>query len=158
MKKFWIIIVIIIIIVVAIIINKKSKQKEVQDSINTTQNEAQSPDTSSNSSSMESTNPSTSGTTSSTAKTVSFTINGGNFYFKPNVMKVKLGDTVNITFTNDEGMHDFKIDEFAVATDRIGSGVSTTASFVANKKGTFQYYCSVGQHRANGMWGTLTVE
>jgi plastocyanin len=29
---------------------------------------------------------------------------------------------------------------------------------VADKKGTFEYYCSVGQHRALGMKGKLVVE
>jgi plastocyanin len=35
---------------------------------------------------------------------------------------------------------------------------STFIEFVANKKGKFEYYCSVGEHRAMGMKGNLVVE
>ena len=93
-----------------------------------------------------------------TPKTLTFDVNGGNFYFTPNQIHVKVGDTVKINFKNDGGFHDFKIDEFDVATNRINSGETTSVTFVANKKGTFEYYCSVGSHRANGMKGNLIVE
>ena len=85
-------------------------------------------------------------------------IKGLNYAFDLKEIKVKLNDKVKINFTNTEGFHDFKIDEFNVATKQIPSGQSETVEFVANKAGTFQYYCSVGQHRANGMWGNLVVE
>ena len=91
-------------------------------------------------------------------QTLTFDVNGGSFYFKPNEIHVKLGDTVKINFKNDGGFHDFKIDEFNVATKQIKTGETDTVTFVANKKGTFQYYCSVGNHRANGMKGSLIVE
>lgn len=86
-----------------------------------------------------------------------FTITGGNFKFTPSAMTVKKGDTVRVTFKNEEGFHDFRIDEFNVATKQIGAGTSETVEFVADKAGTFEYYCSVGQHRQMGMVGTLTV-
>ena len=88
----------------------------------------------------------------------SFTVNGGNYYFKPNIIKVKQGDQVTIKFINDDGMHNFIIDEFNVGTQIIKGGAEETISFVADKKGSFEYYCSVGQHRQNGMKGTLIVE
>lgn len=93
-----------------------------------------------------------------TPTTKSFTVTGSNYSFTPNTLTVNKGDLVKITFKNSGGMHDFKIDEFNVATERLESGDSTTIQFVANKTGTFQYYCSVGSHRAMGMWGTLTVQ
>ena len=34
----------------------------------------------------------------------------------------------------------------------------TFVEFTVDKTGTFEYYCSVGQHRANGMVGNLIVE
>lgn len=86
-----------------------------------------------------------------------FTVSGGNFAFTPNSMTVKKGDTVRVTFKNLEGFHDFKIDEFNVATKQIKGGSEETVEFVADKTGTFEYYCSVGQHRAMGMKGTLTI-
>src|SRR5438046_1891385 len=33
------------------------------------------------------------------------TVEGGNFFFKPNEIKVKKGEKVKITFTNTGGMH-----------------------------------------------------
>ena len=71
---------------------------------------------------------------------------------------VKQGDTVRIEFINEEGFHDFVIDEFVGAkTKQTAAPGSETIEFVADKKGSFEYYCSVGQHRANGMFGKLIV-
>jgi nitrosocyanin len=87
-----------------------------------------------------------------------FTVEGKNFSFSPSTLTVNKGDTVKITFKNSGGMHDFVLDEFNVKTKPIESGASETVSFTANKAGTFNYYCSVGNHRAMGMQGTLTVK
>ena len=86
-----------------------------------------------------------------------FTVTGGNFKFAPNTLSVKKGDKVRIVFKNAEGFHDFKIDEFNVATKQIQGGAEETVEFTADKAGSFEYYCSVGKHRAMGMKGTLTV-
>ncbi|MEK6926359.1 MAG: cupredoxin domain-containing protein [Nanoarchaeota archaeon] len=91
-----------------------------------------------------------------------FVLTGDNFRFYMNgiespELRVKLGDTVRIVFNNEEGFHDWKIDEFNAATKQIKAGESETIELVADRKGTFEYYCSVGQHRANGMKGNLIV-
>ena len=72
-------------------------------------------------------------------------------------MSVSKGDKVKIIFKNTGGFHDFTIDEFGVRTKRINGGEEDTIEFVADKSGTFEYYCSVGDHRTLGMRGTLTV-
>ncbi|CAN5117612.1 hypothetical protein BH11PAT3_BH11PAT3_2390 [soil metagenome] len=87
----------------------------------------------------------------------SYTVLGSNFSFTPKRLLAKKGDTVTITFQNQSGFHDFKIDAFNVATKQINGGKSETVTFVATKSGTFEYYCSVGNHRAMGMVGALTV-
>ncbi len=92
------------------------------------------------------------------SKAVTFDVNGGNFYLKPNMIKVNKGDTVTINFKNDGGIHDLKIDAFNVSTPVIQAGQAASITFVADKTGTFEYYCSVGSHRAMGMKGTLIVE
>lgn len=86
-----------------------------------------------------------------------FTVTGENFSFEPNTLTVKKGDTVRVVFKNEDGFHDFKIDELGVATKQIQGGSEETVEFVADKAGTFEYYCSVGKHRDMGMKGTLTV-
>ena len=90
--------------------------------------------------------------------TKAFTVTGSNFSFDVKEMKVKKGDTVKVTFKNEEGFHDWKFDEFKAATKQIGEGKEDTVTFVADKVGTFEYYCSVGQHRKNGMVGKFIVE
>jgi nitrosocyanin len=86
-----------------------------------------------------------------------FAVEGGMYYFTPKEITVNKGDTVKIVFTNKEGMHDFVIDEFNARTKIIQTGQTDTITFVADKAGTFEYYCSVGDHRAKGMKGMLIV-
>ncbi|MDO8269353.1 MAG: plastocyanin/azurin family copper-binding protein, partial [Candidatus Levybacteria bacterium] len=64
---------------------------------------------------------------------------------------------VKITFKNTQGFHNFLIDEFDVKSKTIPVDQTDEISFIANKKGAFQFYCSVGNHKAMGMVGTLTV-
>ncbi len=85
-------------------------------------------------------------------------VEGSPFEFKPKEMRVKKGDTVRVTFENMKGTHDFVIDEFNVRTNQIGEGEEEEVEFVADKAGTFEYYCSVDGHRAQGMKGSLIVE
>lgn len=87
----------------------------------------------------------------------SIVVEGGNFYFKPNEIKVKKGEKVKITFTSAGGMHNFVIDEFNVASETV-NGKSTTVEFTPDKTGTFEFYCSIGSHRQMGMKGNLIVE
>lgn len=89
---------------------------------------------------------------------VEVTVNGTNYKFAPATIKVKKGDTVKLTFNNTDGIHDFVIDEFDVATAELDGGKSETVEFVADQAGSFEYYCSVGSHRQMGMKGTLVVE
>ena len=90
--------------------------------------------------------------------TQTLNLNGLNFDFSETEIRVKMGDTVVINFTSAGGFHDWTVDEFSAKTSRVNTGQSTSVTFVANKKGTFQYYCSVGSHRALGMIGNLIVE
>lgn len=85
-------------------------------------------------------------------------IEGGMTYFKPNEIKVKLGETVKIEFINVEGLHDFVVDELNIKTKIIGSGKTETVEFTPDKIGSFEFYCSVANHRQQGMVGTLIVE
>lgn len=89
---------------------------------------------------------------------VLFEISGTNFAFSKTELKVKEGQTVKITFKSDEGFHDWVVDEFNANTLKVNPGEKTSITFVANQIGTFEYYCSVGDHRAKGMVGNLIVE
>lgn len=85
-------------------------------------------------------------------------VEGGSFYFKPNVIRAKVDQEINIKFTSVGGMpHDFVIDEFKVNTKEITED-SLDVAFTPDKVGTFEFYCSVGSHRKMGMKGTLIIE
>ncbi len=96
--------------------------------------------------------------TISDTNTKKITVTGSNFKFDPSEIRVKKGDIVTINFQNSGGNHDFVIDEFNVKTKVIAGGESDSVTFTADKVGTFEYYCSVGNHRAMGMKGNLIVE
>lgn len=93
-----------------------------------------------------------------------FVVTGENYLFmmdgvqNPDLV-VNEGDMVIVEFSSISGLHDFVVDELGVATEkvRVEDGI-TTVEFIADKKGSFEYYCSVGQHRANGMEGNFIVQ
>ncbi len=85
-------------------------------------------------------------------------ISGKNFEYDVTEIKVSQGDTVTINFTSTSGFHDWVVDEFDAKTAQVNAGGETSVTFVADKAGTYEYYCSVGNHRAQGMVGTLIVE
>lgn len=96
------------------------------------------------------------------ADLVTVDMTGENFKFFVNgvenpTLTVKKDDRVVINFTSTSGFHDVVIDEFNAATDQVDTGGTTSVEFVADQVGTFSYYCSVGQHRANGMEGMIEV-
>ncbi len=89
---------------------------------------------------------------------VNIDVVGTDFAYDIKQIKVKKGDTVTINFKSEEGFHDWALDEFKAFTKRVNQGEGTTSvTFVAEKVGTFQYYCSVMSHRQQGMVGYLVV-
>ncbi len=111
-------------------------------------------------------NPSITGNTVSEGTNGSvkiFLLEGVNFRFLLNEVEnpditVKQGDRVRIEFTSTEGFHDWVVDEFSAATEKVTVGGSTFVEFVASEQGVFEYYCSVGEHRTMGMKGRFIVE
>jgi plastocyanin len=96
--------------------------------------------------------------TSITTSHKTFNVTGGNFYFNPNMITVNKGDTVTIVFDDANGFHNFFLDEFEAKTKVIKTGESATVTFLADKVGTYEFYCSIGSHRQLGMKGTLVVK
>ncbi|MEK7518213.1 MAG: cupredoxin domain-containing protein [Patescibacteria group bacterium] len=87
-----------------------------------------------------------------------FTIESKGLNFTPNEIKVSVGDKVKVTYKNTMGKHDWTLDEFNAKTQLLDAGQEETVEFVADKAGSFEFYCSVAGHRAAGMKGTLIVE
>lgn len=90
--------------------------------------------------------------------TQTVTLEATEFAFQPKTLRVKKGQTVTLTLKNMGKMpHDWVVDELGARTKVIASGDMDTIEFTPQQAGTFEYYCSVGLHRANGMVGKITV-
>ena len=87
-----------------------------------------------------------------------FVFTASNFKYSLSEIKVNKGDVVRIVLQNTDGTHDLRIDEFSVATKMLKTGEEQMVEFIADKTGTFEFYCSVGTHRLMGMKGSLIVE
>lgn len=87
-----------------------------------------------------------------------FNIDAKNYSFSIKEIRVKKGDVVKIILKNTEGFHNWAVDEFNAQTAKINVNQSAEVEFTADKTGTFEYYCGVGNHRQLGMMGKLIVE
>lgn len=86
-------------------------------------------------------------------------VEGNEFKFTPDTLTAKAGEKIRIKFKNaGKFPHDLVIDELNVKTKTIQPGEEDIAEFTAEKSGSFSMYCSVGNHRENGMEGKVTVE
>lgn len=96
--------------------------------------------------------------TDSDAEVKEITVTNEGFDFIPKEIRVNVGDRIRLTYENGGGYHDWVLDEFDAATSQFSGGQSETIEFVADEAGNFEFYCSVGNHRARGMWGNFIVE
>lgn len=109
----------------------------------------------------------------------SVTIQAKDVKFVPDTVTVPAGSVVELKLENlDETEHDFQVDGLdaevssggSVKTGHAGGhggsqtvAVHTTANevgsivFKANKKGTYNFYCTISGHKEAGMVGTLIV-
>lgn len=91
-----------------------------------------------------------------------YTIEMSNFEYSVESITASPGETLTINLVNVEGQHDFDIDELGVDTEVTSSGDENTVTVeipADAEPGTeYAYYCSVGNHRALGMEGTITVQ
>jgi plastocyanin len=89
-------------------------------------------------------------------ESLSITMESGNFFFKPDSMNAAPGQVIEITFSKNSGVHTFVIDEMGVReTVSEGGTISFTAP---DEMGSYAFYCDIGNHRAMGMEGVLTVQ
>lgn len=157
MNKTYIIIIVIILAIIALFFVMKSKKIEAPVILD--QNEVSGVDTSAGDTPTTSTTQTEfEGIVATTPAVKEFTVSAKNFSFDPSTITVNKGDRVKITFKNSEGFHDFVVDEFGAATKQVQAPATEVIEFTADKNGQFEYYCSVGSHRAMGMKGVLKVQ
>jgi len=93
------------------------------------------------------------------AEVQEITIEAEEYSFSQESITVKKGQKVKLTLVNKGRMsHDFVVERMNVTTELAGPGESVTTEFTMNDAGTYTFYCSIGNHRAMGMEGTLIVE
>ncbi|MEK6826779.1 MAG: cytochrome c oxidase subunit II, partial [Nanoarchaeota archaeon] len=71
-----------------------------------------------------------------------FTLTAKQWEFDPETITANKGDKVKLNIKSLDVTHGFAIPEFGV-NSRLESGRTTTVEFVADKTGTFTFFCSV---------------
>lgn len=96
---------------------------------------------------------------SSNTESIEISMTGSDYEFDPETFTVEAGQEVTVTLTSGDLMHDFVLEDMDVRTEIIEAGDSDSVTFTAPEEpGEYTYYCSVGNHRAMGMEGTMIVE
>jgi cytochrome c oxidase subunit 2 len=93
-----------------------------------------------------------------TGEVKEFEITARQFEFEPATIRANLGDTVKLKIRSVDVPHGIAIPEFGVS-ERLEPGEEVQVEFVANKQGTFTFFCNVpcgSGHR--DMKGQLIVE
>lgn len=95
----------------------------------------------------------------------SFTIQESSFKFDVSTINVNKGDKVTIIASvPGSTAHDICVDGYfdsngnTLCTTPVSGGSTSSVSFIADKAGTFAYYCNIDGHRQLGMQGQLTVQ
>ena len=93
-----------------------------------------------------------------TGRTVRVTVDVDEFFLDPDEVTVDKGDRVIITFRN-VGRKDItcEVPDFNEETDTIEPDDSDRVSFIADKRGTFDFFCTV-EGRSGRIRGDLEVD
>ncbi|MEK7521577.1 MAG: cupredoxin domain-containing protein, partial [Patescibacteria group bacterium] len=95
-------------------------------------------------------------TQSALVMTEEIVIAGDEYSFSPANVTLKKGTTYRLTFKNTgNAPHNYVSDELGVSTATIKGGEAVTAEVTPQKTGTFEVYCSVGNHEDLGMVGKI---
>ncbi|MBS3126603.1 cupredoxin domain-containing protein [Candidatus Woesearchaeota archaeon] len=87
-----------------------------------------------------------------------FAMTAKRWEFTPSSITVNKGDTVKLTITSEDVTHGFNLPEFGVNA-QLQPGKTIAVEFVADKTGTFSFFCSVFCGTGHsGMRGTLIVK
>lgn len=97
-------------------------------------------------------------TTTTTAAVKEIQMTASQWKFEPSEITVNEGDVVRLQVKNIDVAHGFALSSFGV-NKQLPAGQTTTVEFVADKKGTFTFSCSVFCGSGHGgMTGKLIVQ
>ncbi|MDQ6984923.1 MAG: cupredoxin domain-containing protein [Candidatus Dojkabacteria bacterium] len=89
-----------------------------------------------------------------------FAVTMSNNEFDIPMIAAEPGDTINVLVISEQGSHSFVIDELNVDTGILTAGERKELSITIPEDmapGTYEFYCGVGNHRAQGMIGEFVV-
>jgi cytochrome c oxidase subunit II len=87
-----------------------------------------------------------------------FAVSATKFDFTPSTITVNEGDTVKLSVTSEDVDHGIAISAFGVS-EQVPVGETVEIEFVADKAGTYPFFCSVFCGSGHGaMKGTLVVQ
>lgn len=96
-------------------------------------------------------------TTVTSGNVKEFTITAKQFDFSPSTITANVGDTVKLHITSQDVTHGFALPDFGISKT-LNKGETVDVEFVADKKGTFSFFCSVVCGLGHGgMRGQLIV-
>lgn len=79
--------------------------------------------------------------------------------WQPRIIRARVGQVVRLRLTSKDVTHGFLLPEFGINAGPISPGEFTTVEFVADRPGTFKFYCNVlCSPRHGAMFGQLVVE
>ena len=108
--------------------------------------------------SFEIENPQEDAAAAATGDVKEFTITASKWQFEPSKIVVKKGDRVKLHITSTDVKHGFGISEYDINED-LPVGQTADVQFIADKSGSFMFYCSVFCGAGHGsMRGELVVE
>ncbi|MBP9758485.1 S-layer homology domain-containing protein [Candidatus Dojkabacteria bacterium] len=93
--------------------------------------------------------------------TIDYTLTLDNYSFKPQVIIARPGQKLNIKLYSEYGFHNFVLEELGIHSENISTGESDQVEViipidtVQNK--TYEFYCSIGDHKAKGMIGYIQI-
>jgi len=71
-----------------------------------------------------------------------FSVSARRHAFDPARLEVHLGDLVKVTLRSEDIPHSFVVDTYRISK-RVGAGGTVTFEFLADRAGTFPFYCSL---------------
>ena len=89
-------------------------------------------------------------------------ISGGpGISYNASEVNVEAGETVRFVYTHEGGRHDLVLEENGqrvAGTEVLTSeGATDSFTYTFEEGGSYQFYCSVGTHRAQGMEGDVVL-
>ena len=94
----------------------------------------------------------------STGQVKEVVIDAYSWGFNQNTVQINKGDQVRVTVRSSSGAHGVAFPDFGVQTGRIAAGSEEVIEFIADKSGSFKYFCNIPcGHGHSSMSGQLIV-